>query len=1130
MAEESPEDEDEGRGDTSTLAELMARVGVDRESEQSYCIFSSSVEEEEEEEGEEEEEIEELVGMDNRGTIGQRLLNFLHEPRFAKFTFAGYFDTGAEGAVILRECLLMGLRPNCSFKGRQVTSLTFGHGLRIVNLRSYLPSGLFKMATAFRCLENWTWFPSHEIVRENINEVWDAIPEPAWWRDFNLHESGERALFNEWHASFGGRFDFNRQLVNHVYSRSMLIMKVAMSFSHEAMVMENELLHDKRFGLLAGANRVMVYGKLRYVSNNHPLSGGFHSMAGYAFWMFNRASAVRLPILQYHRHNNPAARSSMQELGYLEWLRLREEPDMQFALRGEQKCFEDMETGTKIYADGYVAGKEGQPDKIYEVMGCYHHGCTLCFPNGSPFEKLNQGSLTAANEVRRLFLSTFGTVVMVWSHSISQLLKDCAEFRQFYTTFCETDYRSFGWREGHTTGIVEPYGIYAHADSITKHWKKYCSDTYYQDAKVSQVDMNSNYSSTLMKINNPKLAAIVGQPAIPIPMGGLTTLFSPRIHAAGSCPPECWRGQCAKTPEEHEEDEDQDSDSEDGDEDGDQDMEPNNRGCSIARCHLSCAKHFNPDFFDQVSGMAMVRMVAPPDLFYPLVSISIDITPPADKGGSGSGSGWNVDNEAPEDDEGRQPESREPVKESVAQRKIVNYLALCRACAAATQLCCTNEQECSTRGDGEKLHNHAPSCKSGLNWFTPCKHTEDERAFDKVLPLNELAYVLREGYTVLKYHSIRYFSRNVFWEYDDFMGRINLCKVRAKGLPSDCDDDPVRLRQTLKAMRLELPELRCSGPDVVLRGQFQKNPVLAKLFKLVSCLIIGKLAMDNDRKFTRLVHSFGEFYKLQRDDTVNIESYSMLNPHTLLVTMGAVEGGDRSVTRSNCLLLSSMITAAARVNMFKVMYHLYRNEGYLTLYLGVDSLVVVPFVTWAQPIQEVLPIDDLLAGYFGYQHESVESVVAYGRNRYSILNKETRKVEFKFSGLSGVRNAGINDFRLGSLHRDIATVLMKEVKSLPLAQARVEIAKDYMSIIMRDEAFSSQNFHILDLKRGFFPSSILRDYCFTTKAGAGRDDPSLFPLVMSYPLGYQCVAGDFFADNVAYLQQDNTNVNGNGHA
>jgi hypothetical protein len=1070
-----------------TLAEMLRIAGIDSESEESFAAFdegatsnhnagddseyggndmssprqtpmslseaSASAEWDptngDEADGDEYAEVADSNDYD-RVSVGQRVIKFLTLTKFANFTFSGHFESGAEGALLLRECLLMGVPVRCTFQGRHVTSLKLNNHVKIINLRTYLPSSLFKMASQFKFLRNWTWFPSHEIVRANLNEVWNSIPEPAWWRDYNILDPQDKHLFGAWHGSFGGEYDFNRQLVRHIYHRAILIMKVAMQFSHETMALENALLHDQRKGLLAGDNPIYVNSELTYVSNNHPLSKEFSSMAGYAFRMFNRFSRIRLPILQYHRHDNPASRSSMQELAYLEWLYVTKEHTLQFALRGNQKCFTDSITGTKMYVDGYVEGSNKEPDRIFEILGCYHHGCTLCFPNGSPFQRHNKISLVAANKMRHAFLSKFGKVVIIWSHTISQMVRENVAFKTFYKKFTEHDFRSFGWREGHTTGIVEAFGIYAHADAITEHWKKHRSDMYYRDAEISQIDMNANYPSTLMRIKNKKLAEIIDQPAIPIPVNGLTTLFTCRIKPPGSCPPECWKSKCRVSDEDHEGE------------------------CSIAKCHISCIDHFNPDFFDQVSGMAHVLLLPPRNIIYPLITIPLNVLPPRQPADD------TPDNSSESDGRGKQSQSR---------KKIVNFLSLCRECALQKHLCRKIKEghDVVDPNSGDPLHSHScDSCQSNLNFHSTCHHSEGQRAFDKVLPLNELSYILREGYTVLRYHSIQYFSENCFWAYDEFMTRLSTCKVKAKGLSDECLESE-RLRETLTEMRLELDDLQVDGPDDVLREQFTPNPTIAKLCKLVGCLIIGKLAMDNDHSFTKIVHSFDEFTKLQRDETLIIESYHLLNPHSLLVTVGTVEGGDRDLGRSSCLLLASMVTAAARVNMFKVMNHLYRNEGYLTLYLGVDSLIVVPFAPWALPIEQVLPMHESLSGYFGFQHESVESAVIYGRNRYSVFNRITRRVEFKFSGLSGIRNAGSNDVILSQLHKNIAQVLLSEVKLLPMPQAKIEISRDYMSITMTEELHTMKKYHILDLKRGFFPFGIVRDYCFRAKVGRGID-------------------------------------------
>jgi hypothetical protein len=103
--------------------------------------------------------------------VAHRLVQFLCLRQFTKFTFSGYFDSGAEGVLVLWTCLLMGVLVKCTFTGRHLTSITISHKLKLINLRSYLPAPLFKMANTFGFLRQWTWFPSHEVGLGNFHDV-----------------------------------------------------------------------------------------------------------------------------------------------------------------------------------------------------------------------------------------------------------------------------------------------------------------------------------------------------------------------------------------------------------------------------------------------------------------------------------------------------------------------------------------------------------------------------------------------------------------------------------------------------------------------------------------------------------------------------------------------------------------------------------------------------------------------------------------------------------------------------------------------------------------------------------------------------------------------------------------------
>lgn len=1097
-----------GPDNVSTVVELLAGAGIDDDSTSSYLAFGLGLNEEEvaemdsesidedddcddnggdiEDVGEEQLLQKSTSGVKNKRSVGSRLVYFLSQPHLADFVFVGMFDSTAEGASILRECLVAGIPVKCTFQGRKVTSLTFPlSNVKLINLGSYLPTSLFKMAKAFNFLTNWTWFPSREVVENHVDSTWKEIPPPSWWRYNDILDLEEKQMFDSYHGQHEGPFSFNQSLANHVHQRAVLIMKVAMAFTHEAMVMENQLLDGHRRGLLSGKFPVIANGEEVYVTNNHPLSMDFYSFAGYSFWIFNRASDLRLPIMQFDKKFNPAARSSFMELAYLEWLHKTTTPTLQFSLNAEQKMYVTPE-GTRVYVDGFVPGVGGAPDRILEINGCYHHSCSTCFPHGSPLQRLQGGSITSANKERKRFLSQHGVVEVVWSHKIAVMLKTDNQFSQFYKEFAKNDFDSFGWREGHTTGVVEPYGIFADADSIAKWMEhKWSKEEMLVKPVISQVDMNSNFGATLMDIHHPKA---IRQPPIPIPMDGMKTLFAPRIRARGSCPESCWRSKCSRVCHPgHGEGRDK---------------------CTITGCLISCDEHFNSDFFESVSGMAKVRLLAPRDLLYPVTSIPIEQSVDMHDSGEEVGGG-----------------GQDLLGLPRPKQKVDNYYALCRQCAVDSKKCIVGHhdsanlhganQDADEREDIHEMDGH--TCEYALNFYKgQCSHSWEDRAFDKVLPLNELAYLLEKGYVIKKYYAVRYFSVNVTHSYQDFMLRISRKKILAKGIPAELTDAKSR-GKFLREINLELCK---SGPQYKVElGDFSPNPVLAKLFKMVSCLTIGKLATANDRSFKTIVQCHDHFMRLVRDPMVTVVEYCLLNPRTLLVSCEYADGGDRSMAKSGCLLLSSMITAAARVNMFKYAYRIL-EAGYLTLYLGVDSLIVVPYHPRVLPLEDVLPINGHLSGLFSYQHVDIANAVAFGRNRYSVQSRKTNLVEFKWAGLSGIRNAGTNDRILCTLHAEIANVLMTETKKIRIPQARVEISANYDDIRIRDEVFTVKDFHIVDIKRQFMAGGVIRNFSFETMSGIGKTFPQLFPLVYSLPIGYKSPRqgqGDFFADNIAYL-------------
>ena len=194
--------------------------------------------------------------------------------------------------------------------------------------------------------------------------------------------------------------------------------------------------------------------------------------------------------------------------------------------------------------------------------------------------------------------------------------------------------------------------------------------------------------------------------------------------------------------------------------------------------------------------------------------------------------------------------------------------------------------------------------------------------------------------------------------------------------------------------------------------------------------------------------------------------------------------------------------------MWKAMYQLLRN-GYFCLYLGVDSVVCTPLTVAAPALERVLPLDEFKSGYFSYQATNIKSAVMYGRNRYSIHDVNSDRVTFKFSGLSGVRQAGVADSLTKFLHGNLANTIQTQTKLLHIPQSGIRVDPKFQSFQLVDQIGDLRHFHILEHKRIFPHDLILKRGSIFVKWEDGDDmeiensESPLNPYIPSLPYGWK---------------------------
>lgn len=131
--------------------------------------------------------------------------------------------------------------------------------------------------------------------------------------------------------------------------------------------------------------------------------------------------------------------------------------------------------------------------------------------------------------------------------------------------------------------------------------------------------------------------------------------------------------------------------------------------------------------------------------------------------------------------------------------------------------------------------------------------------------------------------------------------------------------------------------------------------------------------------------------------------------------------------------------------------------------------------------------------------------------RYSIWDIDTGKVEFKFSGLTGSRNATSQELLTNRLHKEAASVLLSDSMSLTLPAPRVAVTNNFREVRIVDKADRTVNFHIFDIKRQFLDEGVFSDSTYEEawkkRRIGGQDEgghnAALLPLVLSLPIGFK---------------------------
>ncbi|CAO4360444.1 unnamed protein product [Caenorhabditis nigoni] len=187
----------------------------------------------------------------------------------------------------------------------------------------------------------------------------------------------------------------------------------------------------------------------------------------------------------------PERNNSVLALKMLMWIEKQEGIVIQHKLRGPEKMIR-MEDEDCFFVDGY----DGKTNTVYEINGCFYHGCPKCFnpilphPNDPTVENKSVYDATKRRETK--IKENGYNVIVWWEHEIKEMLRVNLEMRMFFEK-CR-----------HTTHLIPREGMYGGRTQTFQMFVD-CND----DEECRYDDFSSLYPSVNIMFKYPR-----GQPKI----------------------------------------------------------------------------------------------------------------------------------------------------------------------------------------------------------------------------------------------------------------------------------------------------------------------------------------------------------------------------------------------------------------------------------------------------------------------------------------------------------------------------------------------------------------------------------------------------------------------------------------
>ncbi|XP_078242820.1 uncharacterized protein LOC140705727 [Pogona vitticeps] len=263
-------------------------------------------------------------------------------------------------------------------------------------------------------LESKCYFP-HYFNTPEKEQYEGPLPPPEAYGVQHMMPSEQKAFLEWYEENKTKTFNLQRELAAYCQQDVNILAQACTKYHHEITTLTKKKKKGSK-----GESECFAIDPLQYPT----LAGVCLAMYQFKFLKKNK-----IAIPQADNYHNQCKRYSSASIQWLSYTAYKEKTRVQHALNGGEFCIDSL------YVDGYMVAN-GR-DICLEFLGCFFHGCVLCYhsEDWNPLLGKIYGALFNATQKRATVLKSKGFEFRsVWELEWQEMVRNDSNVKQYLAT------------------------------------------------------------------------------------------------------------------------------------------------------------------------------------------------------------------------------------------------------------------------------------------------------------------------------------------------------------------------------------------------------------------------------------------------------------------------------------------------------------------------------------------------------------------------------------------------------------------------------------------------------------------------------------------------------------------------